>query len=315
VFLKLSRKYKNFRKGVMQERIKPIGIEIINLVDKQTKVAYIYYLFYYYLRFIYRTLAIRFTIYKSKISKLKNFIFNFFRVVKYKKNKLIRKIKNKKVRMIAIESSNSFSYRFFNNMIMAFSNINIGLSTYLEQFGLYTHLRNIRKLTGSLRLSLDSIYKIRTYKLKKIIRGIRKYLWHYKKLILIRIHLRKFNFFVQCILLFVSAKLTLSLYLANYWYNIRTTNYTSWLVYMLSAYLSNLFVCFPFKQVNSLFIHICCSVRKLINKMSFINQVTVKQKYTADFYINIRTISREANKLINKVKWKLLKSIKSGFRY
>jgi hypothetical protein len=296
MFLNFSRKYKNFRKGLILERLQTKGMEIIDLVDKQTKISYIYYIFYYYLRFLYRTLAVRFTLSKSKISRLRIRLFRFLKNIHFERKKRIKYIKKPKIRLAVIKKLKPFSYDFFNKLVNSFSNLNINLSVYLEQFGLYTNLRNIRKLLGSFRLSLIRISKMRTYKLKKIIKNIRKYLWHYKKLILARIHLRKFNFFVQCVLLFISSKLSLTLYLSNYWFINANINYISWLPSILFTYLCNMFICLPFKQTNKIIIHSCRIMRTLFKASKILPENFKNYKKPLDFIIDYKSVGFDFNR-------------------
>jgi hypothetical protein len=292
MLLTFPRKYKRFKVELSTHKISPSNVQVLNLLDKDTKVAQIYYLFYYYLRLIYKNLILTYIFKTSAIINRKRILDLYIKQHIRKKEKNIYRNKIKKNKEFLFKKIKNFPYRFFNYLIVLFFNKNIYLSNYLEYLGSKANLRNISKLSSLFKFKIQNIFLLRRSQLFKLILNIKKYIWQYKKIILERVQLRKLNVFIQFITYFSSAKYSIINYLYFKLHNTEFFNYISWFIFILSINLRELFNKFSYININNLFLKCIKTMFFKFNSILLLN-VLKKKKNKVDVissFINYKGI-------------------------
>lgn len=277
MLLTFPRKYKRFKVQLSTHKITSSNVQILNLLDKDTKVAQVYYLFYYYLRLIYKNLILTYLFKTSAILNRKRILDLYIKQHIRKKERNIYKDKIKKNKEFLLKKLKNFPYRFFNYLIVLFFNKNIYLSHYLEYLGSNTHLRNISKLSSLFKSKIQNIFSLRRSQLFKLILSIKKYIWQYKKIILERVQLRKLNVFVQFITYFSSAKYSIINYLYYKLQNTEFFNYISWFISILSINLRELFNQFSYIHINNIFLKCIRAMFYKFNSILLLNTFLKKR--------------------------------------
>jgi hypothetical protein len=135
-----------------------------------------------------------------------------------------------------------FSKDIILSMVSYFTNMYqskiIMLSIFLEKNGTFIMIRNLNKLTKLVRTQISKITTLKTNQLFKLSSTIKKYLWHYNKLILDRIEEKKFSFYIKLITIYTNFKYNqIYSYLSNEYMN-KTIDFTNWFSVILEYYIN-----------------------------------------------------------------------------
>src|SRR5689334_5652468 len=120
MLLTFPRKYKRFKVELSTYKISPSNIHVLNLLDKDTKVAQVYYLFYYYLRLIYKNLILTYLFKTSAVLNRKRILDLYIKQHIRKKERSLYGDKMKKNKEFLLKKLKNFPYRFFNYLVVLF---------------------------------------------------------------------------------------------------------------------------------------------------------------------------------------------------
>jgi hypothetical protein len=173
--------------------LKTFEIQELDLLYKSKKISILYSLFLYYLRIIYKLLINMYFLKSKKYRNAKSRIYYYI-------STFYRKLKGKRFfsRSIVLSMLSFFTSIYQSKIIL--------LSVFLEKNGTFIMIRNLNKLTTLVRTKISKITKLNITQLFKLSKTIKKYMWHYNKIILERVRDNKFNFYIKLIMITANLK-------------------------------------------------------------------------------------------------------------
>ncbi len=164
--------------------LKKFDTQELDLSYRNKKMSILYSLFLYYLRIIYKLLINIYFVKSKKYRNSKNKIFNYI-------SSQYKKINDKHFfsKKIVLSMLSFFTYVYQSKIVL--------LSIFLEKNGTMIVIRNLNKLTSLIRTQVSKITTLNVTQLFKLCGIIKKYMWHYNKLILDRVKENKFNFYIK----------------------------------------------------------------------------------------------------------------------
>jgi hypothetical protein len=313
MFFLFHKKYKVLTEKLMLDSIESNELNIFDLLGKNTKVAKLYYLFYFYIRYVYQLVIIYNSRYNKKSFQIQKVIYKSLR---QQKKKITRIGKRRLYKQRFFGFYYTYIRRHFYNVIDAiifyYSSTILNLSSYLEHLDIHKYLRNISKLVILFRRSFKKIHKLSKNQLINLCFQLKKYIWYYKKLILTRIEFHKLNYYIQFILLFSSAKYTLISYISDKLINKKIVNYIMWFTSILTNKISQLFSIMPHTFTKSLLTQSILSSRYLYSKVIGISNNIASSCLNRNYIININPrysflTNEEYTKRIRRRKQKITK--------
>jgi hypothetical protein len=306
MFLSFGRKYKLLTEQLIPKNIKKYDTEALDLLDKNTKVAKIYHILFFYLRYVYKLIIIYQSIHNKKFRNMQKTMYNVCRHIRFKYTTMKKThiaVYYRYIRLNFIRNKRLYKKRmwlqlpFFKNifrsfyniidkMIFSYMNTISYLSKYLENLGKHRYLRNISKLISVFRSSFNKLNKMSKGQLFSLLNKIKKYMWHYKKIIINRIEFRKFNYFIQFITLFNSMKFTLYTYLSNKLIKKSTITYINWFLTNMITNLYYISTLVPYKAMISLLKECILGNRYIYHNILNISTVHNKIKNNKTYFIN-----------------------------